>query len=117
MLASATPFSIHEVRAENTSSIQWKPCILPGDDAVSAQFECGSYDVPLDYTDDASEETLKIDIVRALATKPSSERKGSIFFNFGGPGYDGVADLVAYSDLLLGYVKPLNHSHELVMAN
>ncbi|KAI2603733.1 alpha/beta-hydrolase [Hypoxylon sp. NC1633] len=69
-----------------TSKLQWGPCNkteVPSDVPV----ECSTLLVPLDYTDHSSNETLKLDLVKVLApVKPS---KGSILFNFGGPGGTG----------------------------
>ncbi|KAI1377912.1 alpha/beta-hydrolase [Hypoxylon crocopeplum] len=69
-----------------TSKLQWGPCNkteVPSNVPV----ECSALFVPLDYTDTRSNETLKLDLVKVLApVKPS---KGSILFNFGGPGGTG----------------------------
>ncbi|KAI0886788.1 alpha/beta-hydrolase [Annulohypoxylon maeteangense] len=66
-----------------TSKLQWGPCNrteVPGDIPV----ECSTLLVPLDYTLRNSSETLQLDLVKVIApVKPS---KGSILFNFGGPG-------------------------------
>ncbi|KAI1453717.1 alpha/beta-hydrolase [Annulohypoxylon moriforme] len=66
-----------------TSKLKWGPCNeteVPHDVPV----QCSTLLVPLDYTEPNSNETLQLDIVRVPApVKPS---KGSILFNFGGPG-------------------------------
>ncbi|KAI1413422.1 alpha/beta-hydrolase [Hypoxylon sp. FL1857] len=66
-----------------TSTLQWGPCNeteVPSDVPV----QCSTLLVPLDYTEPNSNETLQLDLVKVLApVKPS---KGSILFNFGGPG-------------------------------
>ncbi|KAI0114283.1 alpha/beta-hydrolase [Hypoxylon sp. NC0597] len=66
-----------------TSKLQWGPCDeteVPSDFPV----QCSTLVVPLDYTEPNSNDTLILDLVKVLApVKPS---KGSILFNFGGPG-------------------------------
>ncbi|OTA55087.1 alpha/beta-hydrolase [Hypoxylon sp. EC38] len=66
-----------------TSTLQWGPCNeteVPSDVPV----QCSTLLVPMDYTEPNSNETLTLDLVKVLApVKPS---KGSILFNFGGPG-------------------------------
>ncbi|KAI1768487.1 alpha/beta-hydrolase [Hypoxylon sp. FL1150] len=84
-----------------TQKLQWGPCNeteVPRDIPV----ECSVLYVPLDYTEPNCNETLQLDLVRvASAVKPS---KGSILFNFGGPGEAGRSTLAtqAVADELLG---------------
>ena len=51
-------------------------------------FECGTLSVPLDYSDKSSNKKINLDIIRVPAVK--RPKKGSIFFNWGGPGGDGL---------------------------
>lgn len=66
-----------------TSKLQWGPC-NETEVPSGVPVECSVLYVPLDYTDKSSNETLQLDLVKVLSpVKPS---KGSILFNFGGPG-------------------------------
>ncbi|CAI7651000.1 unnamed protein product [Penicillium viridicatum] len=80
--------SLHDTR--NYGKIQWESC---GDLGVNGttELECGSLAVPLDYTEPDSGKTLDLQILRAPA--PNQPSKGSVFFNFGGPGASGIAEM------------------------
>lgn len=79
------PFSLLSLSLAQSypTSLQWGPCNkteVPSNVPV----ECSTLLVPLDYSEPKSNETLLLDLVRVPApVKPS---KGSILFNFGGPG-------------------------------
>lgn len=64
------------------SKVQWTNCT---DLTVksNAPYYCANLTVPLDYTNSSSE-PLTIRLVRVPATTPNP--KGSVIFNFGGPG-------------------------------
>lgn len=80
------------------SGISWSSCNAV---AATVPMQCGSLQVPLDYTDAASEK-LDLQLIRIPAVnKPS---KGSILLNFGGPGSDGISSLGVYWQPLLAYV-------------
>lgn len=85
---SASGPSSHTPRGKG--EIQWEPC---GDLGVKGptKLECGSLTVPLDYTDPSSGETLDLQILKAPA--PNQPSKGSVFFNFGGPGASGIPQM------------------------
>lgn len=51
------------------------------------QVTCGTLNVPLDYTNPASNQTLQLQLVKVNAAK--QPKKGSILFNPGGPGESG----------------------------
>ncbi|TDE30223.1 alpha/beta hydrolase [Actinomadura sp. 6K520] len=78
----------------------WKRCTglpkpAPGLAKPPAGFRCATLKVPLDYADPSGR---KIDI--ALLKTPASEprrRIGSLLFNFGGPGGDGVDTLARFA--------------------
>lgn len=59
---------------------------------------CGTLNVPLDYTDQHSNATLALELRRIPAAHGPS--RGSILFNFGGPGDSGFADVAVFGDLL-----------------
>jgi pimeloyl-ACP methyl ester carboxylesterase len=71
--------------------ITWGACTTPPAEApdtdVSA-FQCGTYDVPLDYTK-PTDATVKIAVVKWAAADPS-KKVGSLLTNPGGPGASGV---------------------------
>ncbi|KAI0685528.1 hypothetical protein C8T65DRAFT_524454, partial [Cerioporus squamosus] len=79
-----------------TSEIKWRAC----DPSVinDTTLSCGFLNVPLDYHD-ASVGTARLAAIKANATK---ERKGTVFFNPGGPGGSGLSFLNDNKDLLLG---------------
>ena len=73
------------------SKIQWLPC-SGTEFNTSLTLECGTWRVPLDYTQPNNNQTLDLEILRIpAAVKPS---RGSILFNFGGPGGVARQDLV-----------------------
>ncbi|TGJ83103.1 hypothetical protein E0Z10_g5668 [Xylaria hypoxylon] len=106
MLAAATAVVLgkptHQVPVETrgypTSGIQWKPCPDALNAAASLSVECGTLDVPLDYTAANSTEKLELSLVRVPAVKKSS--KHSILFNFGGPGLEVRYTLASLADML-----------------
>lgn len=91
-LAVASP--LHHGRAFDTTTIQWTPCDIPN---ATLPLECGNLTVPLDYTDTKSNATLRLDLLRAPASK-KCDKKRSILLNFGGPGADGVADFAFFAE-------------------
>lgn len=94
--------SLHDTR--NYGKIQWESC---GDLGVNGttELECGSLAVPLDYTEPDSGKTLDLQILRAPA--PNQPSKGSVFFNFGGPGASGIAEMSLMGSVLSVYVKSI----------
>ncbi|KAJ4257354.1 hypothetical protein NW762_008472 [Fusarium torreyae] len=63
------------------------------------------FEVPLDYTNKRSPKTLKLDLIKAKATRKPF--KGSVLFNPGGPGFSGVEYIVRkgseYVEILGGH--------------
>jgi pimeloyl-ACP methyl ester carboxylesterase len=66
-----------------TPVLNWQPC--------DNGFQCATARVPLDYRDPHGR-LIDIAVIRHLATDPA-HRIGSLFFNPGGPGGQGVAAL------------------------
>ena len=97
---SASVASIQDTRG--SGKIQWEPC---GDLGVNGttKLECGNLNVPLDYTEPDSGETLELQILRAPA--PNQPSKGSVFFNFGGPGASGIPQMSLMGSVLSVYVN------------
>lgn len=84
--------------------IEWSHCEVPG---ATLPLQCGTLVVPLDYTDNTSEATLTLDLRRVPAAQLDENgkaRKGSILFNFGGPGASGLLDMALFAERLQAYV-------------
>lgn len=77
-------------------AIQWGEC----DFEATVPIECGSLQVPLDYTDPEAG-TLDLSLSKVAAAEGPS--KGSILMNFGGPGYEAIETLGKQGSLLLKY--------------
>ncbi|SPO01895.1 related to hydrolases or acyltransferases (alpha/beta hydrolase superfamily) [Cephalotrichum gorgonifer] len=75
-------------------AIQWGGCDFEGPLPV----QCGTLGVPLDYTDPSANQTLDLSLSKVAAV--NEPFKGSILFNFGGPGYPAVESLAALGELL-----------------
>jgi hypothetical protein len=95
IVTHAKPLSSRQAHLAPKRDIQWSPCNLTGTTPIL----CGSLPVPLDYVDPSSTATLDLELLKIPASKNSS--RGSIFFNFGGPGDDGSLDFVIYGAQLL----------------
>lgn len=71
------------------SSLDWAPCDLDlPENAMREQGYCATLEVPLDYTDPDSDETIHLQLLRFNATKEPF--KGSVLWNPGGPGISGI---------------------------
>ena len=97
LLASVHASAIRLEKERRATSVQWGPCEVNG----TLPVECGNITVPLDYTKPESTTTLVIGLLKVPATK--EPKKGSILFNFGGPGFPARADLAALSKNLNAY--------------
>lgn len=84
----ATPFRGVHARDTTAPVIEWGTCQFSTNSTQAV--ECGTLPVPLDYANEQSTETLDLALIRILANSQPS--KGSIIFNFGGPGVSGVTD-------------------------
>ncbi|KAF1817389.1 alpha/beta-hydrolase [Eremomyces bilateralis CBS 781.70] len=92
------------------AGIQWADCPpeLNAFDPHGRTFGCGTLEVPLDYTGEIPG-TLKLDLLKVPAMKES--KKGSILFNWGGPGGDGVFNMASASPI----VQPMTGGeHDLI---
>ncbi|KAI1364635.1 TAP-like protein-domain-containing protein [Xylaria arbuscula] len=85
-------------RGYPTSGIKWQQCPDGLNAAAALNIECGTLDVPLDYTAPNSTETLELSLVRVPAVKQPA--KHSILFNFGGPGLEVRYSLAGLGDVL-----------------
>ncbi|MFD3625936.1 alpha/beta hydrolase [Streptomyces sp. NPDC058698] len=73
--------------AAGPSALEWQPC----QDPAEPDFDCATFEVPLDH-DRPAGETIDLAVIRHKATDPA-ERIGSLFLNPGGPGGSGTASL------------------------
>jgi len=94
-LAALTSALVHAAPTDTTGSLQWGDC----DFNVTAGITCASLTVPLDYTDQQSTATLDLQLLKVPATQSPS--RGSIIFNFGGPGDPARNNLAGRGDELL----------------
>ncbi|KAF4457089.1 Peptidase S33 tripeptidyl aminopeptidase-lik [Fusarium austroafricanum] len=77
--------------------LKWEKC----KDIVSNSslpYKCATHEVPLDWTAPQNN-TIKLQLIKVPATKQPA--KGSIQFNFGGPGLEGRNTLLAFAERLL----------------
>ncbi|TDC84896.1 alpha/beta hydrolase [Actinomadura sp. 7K507] len=104
--ASATHHGMNVTRTETSAESgaaraavrppDWKRCtglpeIPPGAGTPASGFRCATLKVPLDYAE-PSGRTIGIALIKVPATDPR-HRIGSLLFNFGGPGGDGIGTL------------------------
>ncbi|CEJ90882.1 hypothetical protein VHEMI06634 [[Torrubiella] hemipterigena] len=88
--STATP-----IASVNTGDIKWSPCNFANE---TVPIYCGKLTVPLDYTKKNSTDVIELDLQRIPASKCA--KKGSILFNFGGPGSVGAASFVPFGKIL-----------------
>ena len=89
--ASSTP--------DAAAQLDWSACA-----EAPSPWACATLTVPLDYTDKKSNATLRLDLLRAPASK-KCDKKRSILLNFGGPGADGVADFALFAERMQAWVS------------
>jgi hypothetical protein len=82
------------------SSIQWQSCNSAKFNA-SVTIDCGTLAVPLDYTALNQSDTVDLQLIRAPAIVQPS--RGSILYNFGGPGEPDRQNFVSLVQWLLPY--------------
>jgi hypothetical protein len=89
--------------SSKNSTLEWSECELDfgEDEKNKAQkaYDCARLTVPLDYTSASNGETIKLDLIKAKATK--EPYKGSVLYNPGGPGGSGVDAIVRRGEALL----------------
>ena len=82
-------------------NISWTQC----PDIKATGPVCANFTVPLDYGDLSSNATVRLELLKVTARHTPS--RGSIFFNFGGPGIPTRKALAALGQQLLKYYSPL----------
>ncbi|WP_443062598.1 alpha/beta hydrolase [Streptomyces sp. NBC_00390] len=95
-----------EARDFASQTLEWHPCPAPSEAEgggtppsplpAGTRWECSFMDAPLDY-DDPEGETIELALIRARA-RDTTNRIGSLIFNFGGPGGSGVQTLPAAAE-------------------
>lgn len=91
-------FAAANINPFGPPKIQWGACT---ETAINSALpiECGNLGVPLDYTEPTSNASLTLELLRvSAAIQPS---KGSILFNFGGPGSTGRGALALLAPALI----------------
>jgi hypothetical protein len=105
--AFSLPDDVHAALTTRTDlkkpSIEWSKCDRDfgseNSNEMRKAFDCATLEVPLDYMNPSDGRTIKLDLIRAKATKKPF--KGSVLFNPGGPGYSGVESLLGLADKML----------------
>ena len=69
-------------------ALRWTPC--------HGKYQCAAASVPLNYREPKGT-AITLSVIRLPAGDPG-RRLGSLFFNFGGPGTDGVGELTRFAD-------------------
>ncbi|KAF1808734.1 alpha/beta-hydrolase [Eremomyces bilateralis CBS 781.70] len=107
----AGSYAVPHVQLQNRlPGIEWADCPpeLNAFDPHGRTFGCGTLEVPLDYTGEIPG-TLNLDVIKIPALK--QPKKGSILFNWGGPGGDGLVNMASASPI----VQPITGGeHDLI---
>jgi hypothetical protein len=118
LASSALAIPLHSGDGKKAEGIKWGPCDF--ENAGTGPIECGTLDVPLDYTDKANGEKLTLSLIKSPALTKTATKKKSILFNFGGPGFGAVESLNQLADALHAYVRPrvvvLRWNHKLTIS-
>jgi len=99
-VVSAAAVKSNQPRA--AGGVKWGPCTING----TLPVDCGNITVPLDYSNTSSKATLDIGLLRVPASK--TPKKGTILFNFGGPGLPSRGSLAARAKQFQVYDSPGN---------
>ena len=95
LLKGVTAFLPHA----RSANITWVKCNESISDETEIPIFCAKLPVPLDYSNKSRTETLSLDLIKVDATKKPV--KGTILFNFGGPGGSGIKALPGKAEGLL----------------
>jgi hypothetical protein len=82
--------------AKRTAGILWGACDayfeeLKVKGGYNGPIHCANLTVPLDYTNKSSSATIQLNLIKAPV--PGGNSKGTVQFNFGGPGIVGRESL------------------------
>ncbi|KAF3022560.1 hypothetical protein E8E14_013001 [Neopestalotiopsis sp. 37M] len=94
---SAKPLNTRAGQNSTSGSIAWGDC----EESINSTLpiQCGTLTVPLDYTNASDGRTIDLALLRIPTLNTTS--KGSILFNFGGPGAEARHTLVSYEETLM----------------
>ena len=105
LFVAASNAATEPFRVRNPSTtIKWIKCDPALEKAKMSKLpiECANVTAPLDYTSPEYNESIILELIRVPAAKQPS--KGTILFNFGGPGDAGRSGMVGQMDKLMPYV-------------
>lgn len=95
LMATGVTASTYRTPARS-EGLSWGPCDgldNPGELPV----KCTGLVVPLDYADNARNQTLELNLIKYPAQV--EPKLGTIILNFGGPGQDGLNSMLAYAPI------------------
>lgn len=95
LLATVLAISSH-ARPLSRRDVQWGPCTDINLNS-SLLYDCGTLPVPLDYSD-ASRGNISLQLTR-IPTAGDQPARGSILFNFGGPGEEARKTMVSFAEV------------------
>ena len=99
VLAFTSPFPISH-SPPSSEKISWGDCDTSISKRTTLPVQCGNLTVPLDYTASDSDETLQLSLVKVIAVSRSKNKKGTVLFNFGGPGFEARKALAGNAELM-----------------
>ncbi|ETS76223.1 hypothetical protein PFICI_11610 [Pestalotiopsis fici W106-1] len=104
---SAKPLGIRAGQNSTSGTIEWGAC----EESINSTLpiQCGTLTVPLDYTNVSDTRTIDLALLRIPSLNTTS--KGSILFNFGGPGAEARNTLVSYEETLM---RSTGGEHDLI---
>ena len=91
LFACSSTAPIAQIKDADVKEVEWKTCV--GKDAPGAPFECGFVDAPVDYYHPEGDR-VSVALIR-LPSDSSSNRRGVILTNPGGPGGSGFDFVVS----------------------
>lgn len=77
--------------SDDSHGIDWTSCPAEVEEVATGPVQCANISVPLDYTDEDNGKTHTLELIKAPAEEQPA--LGSIIFNFGGPGGEGLVNL------------------------
>ena len=93
LAASQVAARLHYQRNDNDTSfsIEWTSCPGEVEEVATGPVQCANILVPFDYTDKDNGKTHTLEVIKAPAEEQPA--LGSIIFNFGGPGAEGLVNM------------------------
>ena len=91
LAAAATATARPHEQRDDSYGIEWAACPPEVEEIATIPVKCANISVPLDYTDADNGKTHTLELIKAPAQNTTAE--GSIIFNFGGPGAEGLVNM------------------------